>query len=167
MDERRRQKKLERKRGKREDKRKAADALLPLRQRLSEPEPRLTASLASQLAAPNMSDTLLTFARHELDSLRAGATAAHVERLMVLAAGVWNTVVACPEGKLEDKLWELSRALQHSSDIPLEDIFRLLRTMAERKRLLFPHDHRIVVDVAVEDEGDHFHLQAASTPGPS
>lgn len=167
MDEHRRQKKLERKRRKREDKRKAAAALRPLWQGLGEPEPWLTPSLASRLAAPKMSDTLMAFARNELDSLPDDATAAQVKTLLLIAIGVWNAVIAGPESKLEDKLWELSRTLQPSSDVPLEDIVRSLRNLAERKRLLFAHDHRIVVDVAVEDEGDHFHIQAVSVPGPS
>jgi hypothetical protein len=167
MDERRRQKKLERKRRKREDKRKAAAALRPLWQRIGEPEPWLTPSLASRLAAPKMSDTLVAFARNALDSLPDDATAAQVETLLLIAMGVWNAVVAGPESTLEDRLWELSRTLQSSSGVPPEHIVRLLRNLAERKRLLFAHDHRIVVNVAVEDEGDHFHIMAMSAPGPS
>jgi hypothetical protein len=168
MDERRRQKKLERKRRKREDKGKAAAALLrPLWQRIGQPEPWLTPSLASRLAAPKMSDTLVAFARDELDSLPDDATAAQVETLLLMAMGVWNAVVAGPESTLEDRLWELSRTLQPSSGVPPEHIVRLLRNLAERKRLLFAHDHRIVVNVAVEDEGDHFHIMAMSAPGPS
>lgn len=167
MDERRRQKKLERKRRKREDRRKAAAALLPLWQRIGEPEPWLTPSLASRLAAPKMSDTLVAFARDALDSLPDDATAAQVEALLLIAMGVWNAVVAGPENTLEDRLWELSRTLQPSSGVSPEHIVHLLRDLAERQRLLFAHDHRIVVNVAVEDEGDHFHIMAMSAPGPS
>jgi hypothetical protein len=168
MDERRRQKKLERKRRKREDKRKAAAALLrPLWQRIGEPESWLTPSLASRLAAPKMSDTLVAFARKELDSLPDDATATQVERLLLIAMGVWNAVVAGPESTLEDRLWKLSRTLQPSSGVPPEQIVRLLRDLADRKRRLFAHDHRIVVNVAVEDEGDHFHIMAMSASGPS
>ena len=167
MDERRRQKKLERKRRKREDKRKAAAALRPLWQRIDGPEPWLTPSLASRLAAPKMSDTLVAFARDELDSLPDDATAAQVESLLLIAMGVWNAVVAGPESTLEDRLWELSRTLQPSSGVPPEHTVRLLRNLAERKRLRFAHDHRIVVNVAVQDEGDHFHIMAVSAPGPS
>jgi hypothetical protein len=168
MDERRRQKKLERKRRKREDKRKPAAALLrPLWQSIGEPEPWLTPSLASRLAAPAMSETLMAFARDELDSLPDSATAAHVETLLLMAMGVWNAVVASPENMLDDRLWELSRMLQRPSDIPLEDVFDLLRNLAERKRLHFAHDHRIVVSVAVQNEGDNFRILAISAPGPS
>lgn len=167
MDERRRQKKLERKRRKREDKRKAAASLRPLWQRIGEPESWLTPSLASRLAAPKMSDTLVAFARNELDSLPDDATAAQVETLLLIAMGVWNAVVAGPESTLEDRLWELSRTLQPSSGVPPEHSVPLLRNLAERKRLLFAHDHRIVVNMAVEDEGDHFHIMAVSAPWPS
>lgn len=168
MDERKRQKKLERKRRKREDKRKAAAALpRPLWQRIGEPEPWLTPSLASRLAAPKMSDTLVAFSRNALDSLPADATAAQVETLLLIAMGVWNAVVAGPVSTLEDRLWELSRTLQPSFGVPPEQSIHLLRNLAERKRLLFAHDHRIVVNVAVQDEGDHFHIMAVSAPGPS
>ncbi|HYH95361.1 hypothetical protein [Hyalangium sp.] len=167
MDERRRQKELERKRRKREAKRKAAAALRPLRQRIGEPESWLTPSLVSRLAAPKMSDTLVAFARNALDSLPDDATAAQVETLLLIAMGVWNTVVAGPESTLEDRLRELSRTLQPSSGVPPEHIVRLLRNLAERKRLLFAHDHRLVVNVAVQDEGDQFHVTAVSAPGPS
>ncbi|HVG63897.1 MAG TPA: hypothetical protein VNA24_35355 [Hyalangium sp.] len=168
MDERRRQKKLERKRRKREDRRKAAAVLLhPLWQRIGEPEPWITPSLASRLAAPKMSDTLVAFVRDELDSVPDGATAVQVENLLLMAMGVWNAVVASPENTLDDRLLELSRTLRPPSDVPPEYIVRLLRDLAERKRRRFAHDHRIVVDVAVQDEGDHFHITAVSAPGPS
>jgi len=168
MDERRRQKKLERRRRKREDKRRAAPALLcPLRQSIGEPEPGFTPFLASQLAAPAMSDTLVAFARDELDSLPDDATAAQVETLLLIAMGVWNAVVAGPESTLDDRLWQLNRTLQPPSGVPPEYIVRLLRNLAERKRLRFAHDHRIVVNVAVQDEGDHFYIMAMSAPMPS
>jgi hypothetical protein len=38
--------------------------------------------------------------------------------------------------------------------------------LAECKRQLFPHDDRRVVDVNVEDRGDHFYITAASVRWP-
>jgi len=49
----------------------------------------------------------------------------------------------------------------------LEQVARpLLDDMAERKRQLFPHDDRLVMDVTVEDRGDHFYITAASVRWP-
>jgi hypothetical protein len=77
-----------------------------------------------------------------------------MERLLFLAVTAWNATVV-PED-LQQELFERT-----IGELP-EEIHELVFAMMERKRQLYPDDHRYVVDFQVDDLGDTFHISVAS-----
>lgn len=148
-------KRREHRKKRQEDKRRAAAALLPA---LSKPG-------NSPSTAP-MSDVLEQVARPLLDTLPEGSGINAVRSVMLLAAAGWNAAVSSSPEEVDMELHELSHKFAETSQELSNLALPLLQMLAERKRQFFPHDDRFVLDVAVEDRGDHFYITAASMRWP-
>lgn len=75
-----------------------------------------------------------------------------------LAAVAWNLAQLEP-GAAQLELARFSVELGKNRPDLME---RCLREMIERKRRLFPHDHRVVAHWEVEDQGHQYYVRAAS-----
>jgi hypothetical protein len=130
--------------------------------------PRLVAQMAG---LPKMSEALAEFAAPLLDSLGPDADAAAWRSQLLLAATVWNMSRVA-----QDRLDEFGEAeaaairidlvdrLMHATDWSHEQCDFLVTELQERKRLLFPDDPRLVVDIRTFDmEGGGVHVMAASS----
>jgi hypothetical protein len=147
------QKRREHRKKKQGDKRRAA--VLPV-----------LGSVAPRPGELKMSDALEQVARPLLDGLPEGSGLKGVRTVMLLAMASWNVSVLRSPEQTDQDLQQLShRFAQGSREFP-EITLPLLRLLAERKRLLFPDDDRVVMDVEVEDRGDHFYIVAASMRRP-
>lgn len=75
-----------------------------------------------------------------------------------IAAMAWNLADLKP-GQVEIELARLSAEIgKEQADL----MDSCLRDMMARKRRLFPHDHRVVAQWEVEDQGHQFYVRAAA-----
>ena len=121
---------------------------------------------APPLADSKLSDALEQVARPLLDDLPEGLGLSGTRNVLLLAAAGWNAAVIHSPEETESALQELARMFAKDSAQLGALTLPFLRLVAERKRQLFPHDDRLVMDVNVEDRGDHFYLTAASVRWP-
>lgn len=121
---------------------------------------------APPLDGPKMSDALEQVARPLLDTMPRGVGLNATRNALLLAAAGWNAAVTHSPEETESALQELARLFAKDSAQLGELTLPFLRLMAERKRQLFPHDDRLVMDVNVEDRGDRFYITAASVRWP-
>lgn len=113
-----------------------------------------------------MSEALEQVARPLLNDLPEGSGIDGVRFVMLLAMAGWNVAVARSPEEADKDLQQLSRKFAKSTPESPELTLPFLRMLAQRKRQLFPQDDRLVVDVSVEDRGDHFHIIATSVRWP-
>ncbi|HYH95358.1 hypothetical protein [Hyalangium sp.] len=121
---------------------------------------------APPLDGSKMSDALEQVARPLLDDMPEGLGLNGTRSALLLAAASWNAAVTHSPEETESALQELARMFAKDSAQLGELTLPFLRLMAERKRQLFPHDDRLVMDVNVEDRGNHFYITAASVRWP-
>jgi hypothetical protein len=140
---------------KQEDKRRAAAALAPVPSKPGD----------SPSTAP-MSDVLERVARPLLDTLPDDSGINRVRAVMLLAAVGWNAAVGSSPEQVDTVLQELSLKFAETSRELSKIAPPFIQMLAERKRQLFPHDDRLVLDVEVADRGDHFYITAASMRWP-
>lgn len=113
-----------------------------------------------------MSEALEQVARPLLDDMPEGLGIQGTHTAVLLTAAGWNAAVTHSPQETEQALQELASLFAKDSPKLGELTLPFLRMLAERKRQLFPHDDRLVVDVNVEDRGDHFYITAASVRWP-
>jgi hypothetical protein len=113
-----------------------------------------------------MSDALEQVARPVLDDMPEELGLNGIHTAVLLAAAGWNAAVVHSPEETEQALQELARLFAKDSPELGELTLPFLRMLAERKRQLFPRDDRLVMDVNVEDRGDHFYITAASVRWP-
>jgi hypothetical protein len=118
------------------------------------------------LAGAKMSEALELMARPLLDSMPEGTGIQAIRAAVLLTAAGWNAAVTHAPEETEQALRELARQFTKDSPELGELTLHFLRELAERKRRLFPHDDRLVMEVEVEDRGDQFHITAVSMRWP-
>ena len=121
---------------------------------------------ALPLDGSKMSDALEQVARPLLDDMPEGLGLNGTRNALLLAAAGWNAAVTHSPDEAELALQDLARLFAKDSAQLAELTLPFLRMLAERKRQLFPHDDRLVMDVNVEDRGSHFYITAASVRWP-
>jgi hypothetical protein len=104
---------------------------------------------------PKMSDTLVSFAEPLLDAIPSNARAKDWDRALLSAAMAWNGVVAGEEAKV---IAEMEKAMGYDSSV--HDVMNML---FERKRRLFQHDTRLIVNAQAIDTPEGVRVIAAST----
>ena len=149
--ERVRQKKLERKRRKRETKRQA----LRLRSTVVASRPEVVFPFAAK-----MSDTLVDFAHPLVDRLPSDATAEDWELALMFASLVWNGVVN--GGSVRERVLPKVRMTLDALGLPEDDAAVLLDALIQRKTQMFADDERLVVRVGVYLEDGMLRILAAS-----
>lgn len=112
--------------------------------------------------ANKLSAVIMDFARPLTESVEDD----QFETAITLAILCWN-VALLPEDEQERKLGVLKTKL--AEDKPawwIRDLEGWTRRLVDRKKRLFGHDRRMVVNYTITDEGDDFHLYVVSTPVP-
>ena len=90
--------------------------------------------------------------RGETDSL------ADYQTLITIGALAWN-LASLPEGEGDEML---GRAMRESDFEDPVTVRALLHNLAQRKREIYPHDRRIILQYEVSKTPDGFHVQAAA-----
>lgn len=157
INEHKRQKKLERKRKRREDKRRALTM---------EPSPPLHLPLVIRLEPTKLSVALKKVAEPLLEALPGRRRRREVLRVMRLAMLAWNAAVSLAPEDTGRELDEVSRRIYRDPQAAREIVLPMLQLLVERKRQLFPHDDRLVIDVEVLEVKDEFRIVAVSRQQP-
>ena len=93
----------------------------------------------------------------------------HFRIAIGIAIMCWN-VALFPEEEQEEKLCLLGKEMaKMAKGAPpgfAEETKVWTRRLVERKKTLFAHDRRMVLNYTVEDRGDSHHLYVVSTPAP-
>jgi pimeloyl-ACP methyl ester carboxylesterase len=157
IDEHRRQKKLERKRRRRGEKRRALSV-----------EPSLPVLLppALRLGAPKMSVALKKVAEPLLEAIPWEARRQDVLHAVRLAMLAWNAAVSFSPEDLDPELEAISFRILRSPKVARLSLLDTLRRLAERKQRLFPDDSRLALDVEVREEKDEFRIMVVSSAQP-
>jgi hypothetical protein len=144
-----RQRKLERKRLKREEKRRLQ---------------RLTGSGDGEAflrpAIPKMSETLLEFAGPVL-AVPDDAGPSEVRSCLLFAGVIWNAMVAA-RTDVDSVVRDLTPMVSKGLKISTEEASSLVRELANRKLERFPDDHRRVMDVETYWENGEVRILALS-----
>jgi len=142
-----RQKKMERKRLKREEKRRA----LRLAGELSQPGRMV----------PKMSDSLEELIQPLLDLIEPEERSVPIlQKALKLGMLAWNLSVAHQGAELEE---ELDRISQSAADTTIPADFRdCMKLLVERKCALFPDDRRLIADTVAYQNENGFQIMAAS-----
>jgi len=117
---------------------------------------------AAKPQGEKLSAVILDFAR----PLTENVDNCHVDIAITLATLCWN-VALLPEDKQEQELRLIASTM--AKDMPVgfaDEMMSWTRRLLDRKKKLFAHDRRMVVNYTVENKGDDFHLYVASTPMP-
>lgn len=114
---------------------------------------------ATMTLLPKMSEVLLDFAQPLLEALPPDADAVQWKLRLQFAALIWNQIVVQEGHTDEDVIPELAR----SSGMPEQGLRAIEQLLIQRKRTLYPHDDRLIVDVETQDmEDGRVHVMAAS-----
>lgn len=108
-------------------------------------------------ALEELIEPLLAWAEPEQQTL------ATVQKVLSLGALAWNLSVMHVGADLEN---ELIRVTQTAGGALAADMRAALMLLIDRKRSLFPHDDRIVVDAQAYENESGFQITAASTLPP-
>jgi hypothetical protein len=109
-----------------------------------------------------LSAVILDFARPLTENVDDG----HFDIAITLAVLCWN-VALLPEDKQEQELRLIASTM--AKDKPsgfADEMMSWTRWLLDRKKKLFGHDRRMVVNYTLENKGDEFHLYVASAPVP-
>ncbi len=122
-----------------------------------------------------MSDTLIEFAQPFFTDLPDDLDVETHEKTLGIAVAVWNIVVMAewedPPLQPSDPEWLNLKAIRAAIEsirdigddsVPAEETTTVLRTMALRKRVMAPDDHRIVDRVTVRRKDDGVVVTAAA-----
>ncbi len=116
----------------------------------------------SGLGAGKLSAVIMDFARPLIENVDDD----QFETAITLAILCWN-VALLPEDDQGRELGVLRTKM--AKDKPawwVRDLETWTRWLVDRKKKLFGHDRRMVVNYTITDEGDDFHLYVASTRVP-
>ena len=141
-----RQKKLLRKRQKRQEKLRARQQEV-----LAVPWHGVVASM------PKVSDTIVEFARPLIDELPDDCSGQRVEMVLNLASIVWNMMLI-KDGDVAETVREV---MSSSGDIFPEDSAHFVEFLAQRKQQFFSHDLRIIAGVRAYRDGGEIRVMAA------
>jgi len=109
-----------------------------------------------------LSAVILDFAR----PLTENVDDCHLDIAITLAILCWN-VGLLPEDKQEQELRLIASKMSKDMRAGFADeMMTWTRCLLDRKKKLFGHDRRMVVNYTVENKGADFHLYVASTPVP-
>ena len=163
-DDRKRQKRLAKKRARRQEKRVTKPVAYHRRTLPASLPADLPPEMAKLLAGglPKMSDNILAFAKPLVDELiHKDSGPLEVRAVLSLAAMVWNMTVETDtpsDGLRNEIVGKLSLALAR----PRAACIALLSMLQERKRELFADDPRIVMDVQTYWDGKEIRIIASS-----
>ncbi|WP_224249985.1 hypothetical protein [Hyalangium gracile] len=121
---------------------------------------------SSPVDGSKMSDALEQVARPLLENMPDELGLHGTRTAVLMAAASWNAAVTHSPEETEQALQELARLFANDSPTLEKLTLPFLRLLAERKRQLFPRDDRLIMEVNVEDRGDHFYLTASSMRRP-
>ena len=82
-------------------------------------------------------------------------------KLVMLACVAWNACIL-PAQERASMLQDMLATLPLNSQTRT-DFMGTINSLMERKKMLFPHVSRMVVNFKVTDQGDDFHIAIAST----
>ena len=109
-----------------------------------------------------LSAIILDFARPFTDNVGDD----QFRSVIALAIFCWN-IGLLPEDQQERQLRRVVREEAEGKPAGFaDDMMTWTRLLIDRKKKLFAHDRRMVMDFTIEDDGDEFHLLVASTPAP-
>jgi hypothetical protein len=148
--ERVRQKKLERKRRKREQK----------RQTLQLRSTRLTAGSEVIVPFPKMSDTLVEFARPLIDRLPADPPAEELKLVLTFASFVWNCVLK--GANAHELVLPNAQTVLDILGLSPAEAGAVVDGLIRRKKEMFVDDERLVVSVHAFRERGMLRILAAS-----
>jgi hypothetical protein len=112
--------------------------------------------------APKLSAVILDYARPLIENVGDD----QFEIAITLAVLCWNTALL-PEDKQERELRSaIDRVARDAPEGFAEQMQTWTRWLVDRKKTLFGHDRRMVVNYTIEDRGDLHHLYVSSTPIP-
>jgi hypothetical protein len=160
--DRQRQKRIAKKRARRQEKRVAKQVAYHRRSAARLP--------LEVIGLPKMSDTIVEFAEPLVDELLEDEVdAAEVRSVLLLAATIWNLTLAADErrsqsgeaaaqGLRNDLIDRLERALER----PRPACEVIVDELEQRKRDLFPDDQRFILEIDTYDTEDGVHVIAAS-----
>jgi len=110
-----------------------------------------------------LSAVILDFARPFTDNVGDDQFRIAIE----MAIFCWN-IALLPEDQQERQLRRVAREEAEGKPAGFaDDMMTWSRLLIHRKKTLFAHDRRMVMDFTIEDDGDEFHLSVVSTPAPS
>ena len=116
----------------------------------------------AKLQGEKLSAVILDFARPLTETVDDD----QLEVAITLAVLCWN-VALLPEDKQEQELRLIASTMAKDKPAGFADeMMSWTRWLLDRKKKLFGHDRRMVVNYTVENKGDDFHLYVASTPVP-
>jgi len=116
----------------------------------------------SRPSGEKLSAVILEFARPLTENIADD----QFETAITLVILCWN-IALLPESKRERELQLVIDSM--AKDKPawwVRDLEGWVRRLVDRKRNLFGHDHRMVVNYTITDEGDGFHLYVVSAHVP-
>lgn len=121
------------------------------------------AEIAVNLGGVKMSEVLKEFAHPLLETAR---TPEEYRSYYMLGAIAWNLAEAGPESRREafsdfESVWAGTRGATPAEQELLETA---LNALIERKKQLFPHVRRFVLDVEFGDRPDEYDIVVLSTP---
>ena len=87
--------------------------------------------------------------------------------LLMLGIVAWNTAINGPEDR-EALVANLRATLPPQSEnlAGVEMIDLIIDALIERKKQLYPHNQRLMIDFKLTELGDGHHISVASTPSP-
>lgn len=88
--------------------------------------------------------------------------------LVMLGIVAWNTTITGPE--IRESLMASMRATLRQQEgeqiVGAEILDLMIDAMIERKKELYPHNQRLMLDFKLTEVGGGFHISVASTPSP-
>lgn len=82
------------------------------------------------------------------------------KKLVMVACAAWNASIL-PAQKREEMLADMRKAMPDQQS--REDFTEIIKDLMKRKKKLYPHVDRMIVEFKVTDRGDDFHIAIAST----
>ena len=112
-----------------------------------------------------LSAVILDYARPLIDNVDDD----HFRVAIGIAILCWNVALS-PEDDQEEQLRflgkEMAKMAKNAPPGFADETKMWTQWLVERKKTLFAHDRRMVLNYTIEDRGDSHHLQVASTPAP-
>jgi hypothetical protein len=141
-----RQKKLLRKRQKRQQQLRARQQEVPL-----------VAWRGDLVSMPKVSDTIVAFARPLIDELPDDCPGQSVDTALQFATSVWNAMLAS-RGNVEEAVREV---MAIGKEVLPEEARSTVEFLARRKQALFAHDTRFIGAVQAYRNGGEIRVRAA------